>query len=222
MSQATIDRQRANGHKISGPPDLALEAPTARRRARVPEMLIGAALTIGFALAFVLWQAGSTDRRPVLALAVAVERGEVIEASDLEAVYVDSDASIAALDRSASAAVVGRPAAIDLAPGTVLTSSMVIDREEVGAGDGVVGLALDPGQFPTARLSPGDVVNVVASTADEGEIVLADRAIVYAIEDLGGQGRRFVSVRADLASANAVAAAVERGPVRLVLVGEDG
>lgn len=222
MSQTTIDRQRANGHKVNGPADLALEAPSARRRARVPEMLIGAALTVGFALAFVLWQAGSTDRRPVLALTVGVERGEVIEASDLEVVYVEADSSIAALDRSSSAAVVGRPAAIDLPPGTLLTTSMVIDREEVGAGEGVVGLALDPGQFPTSRLSPGDVVNVVASIADQGDVVLAERAVVYAIEDLGGQGRRFVSVRADLASANAVAAAVERGPVRLVLVGDNG
>ena len=219
MSQATIERPSANGRKATDVLEFTLDAPGNRRRARVPEMLIGAALTIGFALAFVLWQAGSTDRRPVLALSVGVERGEVIAANDLTVVYVQSDASLATLDRGASSAVIGRPAAIDLAAGTILTDTMVIDREEVGAGEGVVGLALDPGQFPTVRLSPGDVVNVVAASADGADVVIAERAVVYAIEDLGGQGRRFISVRSDLDAANAVAAAVERGLVRLVLVG---
>ena len=50
--------------------------------------------------------------------------------------------------------------------------------------------------------------------------MLASRAAVYAIDDLGTQGRRVVSIKLPEADANRVAAAAERGPVRLVLVGQ--
>ena len=87
------------------------------------------------------------------------------------------------------------------------------------AGEGVVGLALEPGQFPAMAIAPGDVVNVVAPGDGGDETLLAEAAVVFAVEDLGGQGRRFISLRTSEGEANRVAAAAESGPVRLVLVG---
>mgnify|MGYP003645988179 CR=1 FL=1 len=122
--------------------------------------------------------------------------------------------------------VVGRIATTDLEAGTLVTRSQVADRVAIGAGEGVVGLALDPGQFPALGLLPGDRVNVVSAepvAPEDGEDapspVLARGGEVFAVEDLGGQGRQFVSLRMSEDDANRVAAAAERGPVRLVLVG---
>lgn len=219
MRTDTVDTARGNGHRApTNIGDLELEPPRAARRVRVPELLVGAALAVGFALAAVLWQANSTQRDAVLALANAVDRGDVIEAADVRIVYVGSDQPLATLTQAESSLVVGRMAAVDLAAGTLLSASHVVDQQAVGAGEGVVGLALDPGQFPAAQLAPGDVVNVIAPGDGGDDGVLAESAVVFAVEDLGGQGRRFISLRTSEDAANRVAAAAERGPVRLVLV----
>ncbi len=84
MNTATPMQVKDNGSAPSGRVrDLSLEPPGARRRVRVPELLVGAALTVGFALAAVLWQANSTQREAVLALAADVDRGDIITAEDL-------------------------------------------------------------------------------------------------------------------------------------------
>lgn len=215
----TVDTTRGNGHRArSQVGDLELEPPRTARRVRVPELLVGAALAVGFALAAVLWQANSTQRDAVLALANSIDRGDVIEAADVRVVYVGSDQPIVTLTQADASRVVGRMAVIDLPAGTLLTPSQVSDQQRVEAGEGVVGLALDPGQFPAAQLAPGDVVNVVAPGEGADDGVLAESAVVFAVEDLGGQGRRFISLRTSEDAANRVAAAAERGPLRLVLV----
>lgn len=224
MAQTTADRVRGNGvGPVVDTP--RLEAPS-RRRGRWPELAIGVVLMVVFALAALLWHLSSTSKDPVLALAVDVGRGEVIEATDLRVVYVASDEPLSHLPRSASATVVGRIATTDLEAGTLLTRSQVTERVVLAPGDGVVGLALDPGQFPAMGLVPGDRVNVVTAAAADGSdgdgedtTVLAESGEVFAVEELGNQGRQFVSLRMNEADANRVASAAERGPVRLVLVG---
>lgn len=181
-------------------------------------MLIGAAIVVGFALAAVLWHSNSTQREAALALASDVERGEAITAADLEVVYLGTDDPIARLAPSQSVEVIGRVAVADLEAGTLVTTANVLDLPTLAAGDGVVGLALDPGQYPAGRLSPGDLVNVVVPGEAEGAPI-AESALVFAVEDLGGQGRRFISLQTSEDAANRIAAAAEAGPVRLVLVG---
>ena len=213
----TAEPARTNGQGAKDRvTELRLEPP-ARRRVRVSELLVGAALAVGCALVAVLWHASATERTPVLAVANDVARGDVIAPSDLRVVYVGSDQTIVTLSRNQSAAVVGHVAAVDLEAGTILTAAHVADPQRVEAGEGVVGLALDPGQFPANGLAPGDLVNVVTA-GDAASKVLAEDAVVFAVESLGGQGRRFVSIRTSEQAANEIAAAAERGPVRLVLV----
>lgn len=223
---ATTFESRTTPGNGSGTGQLRIEPPPGRR-ARLPELVVGTALMIGFALAAVLWHMSSTDRQPALALAGSVSRGEVIKASDLRVVYVSSDAPIARLSKGEAAAVVGRSALSDLAAGTLLTRASVAPRLAVGTGEGLVGLSLEPGQVPAANLLPGDVVNVIAGPTNAaaavqpeggGTAVLAARAVVVAVGPTGTQGRRFVSVKLPETEANRVAAAAERGPVRLVLV----
>lgn len=219
MKTDTRAESSSNGHAKQGAVrDMAIEAAPTSRRARIPELLLGLALTVGFALAALVWHANSTQRDAALALAVPVERGETITADHLEVVYLGTDDPVARLDPSRSVDIIGQVAAADLEAGSLVTTSNVVDVPALGPGQGVVGLALDPGQYPAGRLSPGDVVNVVVP--GEGDtLVIAEAATVFSVEDLGGQGRRFVSLQASEADANRVAAAAESGAVRLVLVG---
>lgn len=206
-------RTNGQGGRVT---DLRLQAPPGARRVRASELLVGAALAIGCALAAVLWHANATQREPVLALASDVARGDLVEASDLRVVYIGTDEPLATLSRDQAASVVGRVAATDLRAGMILSTALVADPQRVEAGEGVVGLALEPGQFPSAGLAPGDLVNVVSSEA--GGSVLAEAAVVFAVEDLAGQGRRFISIRTSEAAANQIAAA--ESPIRLVLVAD--
>ncbi len=219
MKTATPTQVKDNGSAPTGRVrDLSLEPPGARRRVRVPELLVGAALTVGFALAAVLWQANSTQREAVLALAADVDRGDTITAEDLHVVYIGTDDLVVRLEPAESVRVIGQVAISDMAAGTLITRANVSEVAALAPGEGVVGLALEPGQFPAGHLAPGDIVNVVAPGDTDGDL-LAEAAVVYSVEELGGQGRKFVSLRASEADANRVAAAAESGPVRLVLVG---
>lgn len=214
----TAEAARTNGQGTKDRvTELRLEPPGGGRRVRVSELLVGAALAVACALVAVLWHASATERRPVLALASDVARGEVIQPGDVRVVYVSSDEPIVTLSRTESASVVGHLAATDLKAGSLLTAALVADPQRVEQGEGVVGLALDPGQFPASGLAPGDLVNVVTAGETDSK-VLAEAAVVFAVESLGGQGRRFVSIRTSEGAANDIAAAAERGPVRLVLV----
>lgn len=224
MARTMVDKVKGNGAvPLSEAP--RLEPPT-RQRGRLPELVIGILVMVAFALGAVLWHSSTTEREAVLALVGDIERGDMLAAADLRVVYVASDDPIAHVRQDESGDIVGRIATTDLETGTLVTRSQVADRVAIGAGEGVVGLALDPGQFPALGLLPGDRVNVVSAepvTPEDGEDapspVLARGSEVFAVEDLGGQGRQFVSLRMSEDDANRVAAAVERGPVRLVLVG---
>jgi Flp pilus assembly protein CpaB len=224
MARTMVDKTRGNGAvPLSDTPRLE---PPARQRRRLPELMIGIIVMVVFALGAVLWHSSTTEREAVLALVGDIERGETIAGADLRAVYVASDDPIAHVRQEESGDIVGRIATTDLEAGTLVTRSQVADRVTIGAGEGVVGLALDPGQFPALGLLPGDRVNVVSAepvAPEDGEDppspVLARGGEVFAVEDLGGQGRQFVSLRMSEDDANRVAAAAERGPVRLVLVG---
>ena len=212
-----------NGALKSATRHLPLE-PT-RRRVRLPEVAIGVIVVTAFALAAVLWQLNATQKKPVLAAAHDVARGEVLDASDLKVVYVASGDSIAHVGRAQSTSVVGRVVLSDLESGELLTPGAYSDRAGPQSGEGVVGLALEPGQVPLAQLRPGDLVNVVAgvpenSTTDVEQSLLVSRAEVYSVEELRTTGRTFVSLKMAEDDANAVAAAAERGPIRLVMVGE--
>lgn len=219
MKTDTRDTASGNGHGTrSSVRDMSLEAAPTARRVRIPELLLGLALIVGFALAALVWHANSTQRDPALAFAVGVEQGETITADHLEVVYLGTDGAIARLDPSRSVDVIGRVAVSDLEAGTLVTTSNAVALPSLGPGEGVVGLALDPGQYPAGRLTPGDVVNVVVP-GEGAPTVIAESATVFSIEELGGQGRRFISLRASEDDANVVAGAAESGPVRLVLVG---
>ncbi len=191
------------------------------RRVRVPEVAVGVLVTVVFALGAVLWHLSTIEKVPALAAASRIERGEVIDTGDVRVVYVSSDNALVRLDSSELNRVVGRVALVELAEGTLFTQSVVAEAAALGAGEGVVGLSLDPGAYPSRGLAPGDRVNVVR-TADVADLdaeprVIAHNATVYAVEDLSSD-RLLVSILAGAEDAEAVAASAGAGGLRLMLV----
>jgi hypothetical protein len=196
-----------------------LEAP---RRVQVPQLLIALFLVAFSALVVVVVFSRAAAREPVLALANPVARGEVIATDDLRVVYVASDDPITTLSPGDTSRLVGLSAVADLLEGTILTSAHVVAAGALGDGEGVVGLALGPGEYPTLSLAAGDRVNVVVTdgTGAGGRVIAS--AVVFEVAELGAQGGRFVSLRMPVDATVGVADAAEAGQVRLVLVAGSG
>ena len=187
----------------------------------MPELVVGVLVTVVFALGAVLWHLSSVEKVPALVAAAPIERGETIDAGDVRVAYLSSDSTLARLDSTEMDLVVGRVALVDLAEGTLLSTSVAAEVPAVEAGSGVVGLALDPGAYPGQGLAPGDRVHVVLTgeVANPGvePTVVARSATVFDIEELASD-QLLVSVLTTEADAEAVAAAAGTGGLRLVLV----
>lgn len=189
--------------------DLSVEP---RRRGWLSsELAIGVAVVGIFAIAGVLWHLSSLDRVAAVALTSPVARGEAIDTADLETVYVGDGGSLALLAPADTDQVVGSTAVADLPAGTLITESLVFDPTDVGADESVVGLSLEPGQYPVGDLAPGDEVAVV--TSEEGREVA--QAQVFSVQDLASAERKLISLRASQEDADAVAA-LDPATVRLV------
>jgi hypothetical protein len=200
---------------------LRLEAP--RRRVQIPQLLVAVFLVAFSALVAVVLFSRAAAKEPVLALANPVTRGQVVAMDDLMVAYVASDDPIATLSSDDASSLVGLSAVADLPAGTILTSAHLVSRTGLEDGEGVVGLALAPGEYPTLSLAPGDRVEVVATDGVDGTgsgRVIAS-AEVFGVAELGVQGERFVSLRMPHELTAEVAAAAAEGRVRLVLVAGD-
>ena len=223
-SAKTSTRQAGrSGEGQRSPSPFRLEPP--RRRVAVPQLLVAVLVVALSALAAVVLFSRVAARDPVLALANQVERGQVVDAADFQVVYVGTDDPISTVAADELSTLVGLTAAADLEAGTIVTPAYFVARSLLEPGEGVVGLALSPGEYPTLRLAPGDLVDVIrtqsaALEADPGDggVVLAAAAEVFDVAQLGTQGQRFVSLRMPADAAAEVAGAAADGQVRLVLV----
>jgi hypothetical protein len=191
---------------------------------QVPQLVIAVFLVAVSALAAVVLFSQAAAREPILALANPVERGQVIASEDLMVVYVATDDPITSLSSEAAAGLVGLTAVADFDAGTILTPAHFVSRSLLDTGEGVVGLALAPGEYPTPLLAPGDVVDVVLTNRGplEPDAVAADSvvgsAVVFDVAELGTQGQLFISLRMPAEAAAQVAVAAAKDQIRLVLV----
>jgi hypothetical protein len=136
-------------------------------------------------------------------------------------VNVDADSNLLSADQIGE--VEGRAALVDLRAGTLVSADLFAAGGLVGPGDGLVGLSLDPGEYPTAALGPGDVVRVVATSVDPaapGVVVVVEQAVVVDVAAVaGGLDRLFVSLSMPTEQADGVAGAGAEDRVRLIQVG---
>jgi hypothetical protein len=112
----------------------------------------------------VLLTVGATGE--YLAVARAVEVGDVLTEADLTTVRITVDPALKPIGANKPDQVVGRHAAVALVPGTLLTAEQLTDRAYPGPGQQLVGISLSQDRLPHERLAPGASVLLVITTDD--------------------------------------------------------
>lgn len=224
----TLTDSRPNGSPQDVGDRLRLEPHRrAERRPRTAWIALALVLLLGFGLLGAVTIARVADRTPVLALAEPIGRGETLTSEHLTVLEVGVDDGAAFVPTTSRDEILGRPAAASLDAGTILTPSLFFDGPQAGRGQAVVGLALEPGEYPTSTLGPGDYVIVVRSPLTSNAVdrteapadVLAADVEVFSVEVLSDAARTLmVSVTVPRDVAADITSAAAAGRIRLVLV----
>jgi len=164
-------------------------------------------------------------RQAVLAMARTVEVGQVVDLGDLRTVHVSADPGVRTVPVAQRSQIVGRPAAVRLLAGTMLSAAQVGDATGLPKGMALVGAVLKPGQYPLG-LAPGDAVTIVV-TGSSGSTTRADQsqsgpptATVVAVAPApDATGSTAASLQVPVSSAPAVAEAGAAGQLSLVVIG---
>lgn len=160
------------------------DAARSRARARTQWLVFAAALTV-LAGTLVAWGLGRAAARvEVVSVARPVAAGAALTADDLTTVGVAVDGTVHGLVPAGSLdRLVGRTAAIDLEPGTLVSVGMWTDGTQLRADEQTVGAVLEPGRFP-AGLAPGGQALAV-STGDGADAPVAVRLLEADLDDTG-------------------------------------
>ncbi|MFI0791787.1 SAF domain-containing protein [Micromonospora rubida] len=149
----------------TGPVDAPIAPPKVLRQRRVRPGLLGLAVLLialgGLGAAFAVTSVRATGS--YLAVARPVEVGRTLSADDLVTVQVAGGQGLRPVPAGRLNEVVGKRAAVALAPGTLLTPAQLTDDPLLGPGQQQISLDLAPGQVPAKRLHPGDRVLLVST-----------------------------------------------------------
>lgn len=142
-------------------PPAAAAAEPARHRRRPAVIAAGIALIALGGLTAAWVAATMSDTTSVLAVRAEVQRGAVINDGDLATASVIPDPNLHTIPADQLATVVGQRAAVDLAPGSLLTPDSVTTAMVPGPGQSLVGITVSPAQMPAEPLQAGDKVRIV-------------------------------------------------------------
>ncbi len=189
-----------------------------QRGIQLPQLLLSLLVVAVFALLAVWWQASTTSRTPVLALAADARQGEPLKASQLTEIFISSDVPANVQPSSDMSVFVGARPVTDLSAGTLITTEMFVTGAELGSGQAFVGLVLDSDRAPIGIVA-GDRVQILAPTNGSDEVdTLSPDALV---ENASYDGRTlYVRLRLDVASAQRVQ--VMAGQVSVIEVDNTG
>lgn len=216
-----------NGHRPDAIPGGLSVAPRTRRR---PGWTIAGVGLVALAMLLGAWVfAARSSTVAVLVAGSDLDAGQVVTAGDLRVVELSGAGGLRAVQPGQQDLLVGRTARGPIPAGTVLNTGLLTERgDAVPAGQIVVGVALEPGASPSARLSPGDRVEVlaVAATTGTGEASAATvvaAGSVWAVEPIGtgasSVGKAWVSLLIPHGVHEEVAQAAAEGRLRLGLLG---
>lgn len=201
-----------------------------RRHRQLPLVVVGVLLVIGCALAFADASLHLGSRQEVLVVAQPLTAGQMLTTGDLQAARVSTGNGLRSVPVAEESSVVGRPVAVPLVAGALLTRSEVGAAPLVGSGSDVVAVGLKPGAFPP-DLAPGDRVQVVPVTssssgggigsATSGSPVAATVLAVDAASAASG-GPTVFSLQVSTGDAEEVAVLAAAGQAALVQVGAGG
>ncbi len=210
-------------------------APVGRlpRRRRWGLLALGVVLVAVGAVAAYLLVVTAGVTRPYLAVNRNVPYGTTIGADDLTVVDVNPAAGLQPIPASQRNQVIGKHAAADLFPGTLLTRAQLTDLAIPAPGQQLVGIELKPAQVPARTLKPGDAVILVivpspnmvgvpdpkASTPAKPESI---QATVAAASPPATNGNIRVDVAVNQADGPTVAAMAAAGRIVIVVTTRGG
>ena len=227
---ATRSRPDAQSHSQPALDGGLRVAPASRRRS--PAWIAGGLLLVLLcALAFAVGQTRLGAHQAVLAVARDVPAGQLVSDTDLAVARISVDPDLRPILASARAGVVGRPAAVPLVAGTLLTDAELGTPSALPPGQAVIGVALKPGQFPPG-LQAGARVLVADAGADsaatgqpaggdaQGQIETVPAVLVGVTAPAADTGDPTTVVALQLAAPSAprLAAAGAAGRVVVILV----
>ena len=129
--------------------------------------------------------------------------------------------ALEAMNRLAGVPLVERVTGGRNGGGTLLTEQAVTDNLVPGEGESLVGISLTPAQMPSEPLYGGDVVRIVTTPGDQGEVTdkepVTIEATVVGVSRVEETGETVVDVSVPEADAADLAARAATGRVALVL-----
>ncbi|MFE9769749.1 SAF domain-containing protein [Streptomyces sp. NPDC005808] len=200
-----------------------------RRRPGVIALSLALIAAGGAGVAVLLLQVG--NRTEVVTVIRDVQVGQVVTEDDLGKASIALDPAVKAVRGDDLDSVVGKRAAVELKPGSLLTPSQVTKDSLVKAGEQLVPIGLEPKQIPATALVPGQKVQLVHVPAqgatDTGETSntppeTIDGRVVKASGAAPGTGIVVVDVATTAQDGPTAAAWVSAGTLRLVLAAPDG
>lgn len=198
---------------------VAVAPPKLRRR----PVLVAAAVALTCVGALLgTWAFLSVSQaRPVVAMRTSVERGAVIERSDLVVARINADPGLDPVPASQAMSLVGQRAAVDLPAGSLVPRGAVTTVVVPAAGSSVVGLGLEPGLLPAGTLQSGDRVRVIGisrqGTGGKDSQALEVAAEVSSVHPSPTSNTVVVDVIVAESDAARVAARAAAGEVAIVL-----
>ncbi|MET7456258.1 SAF domain-containing protein [Streptomyces sp. NPDC005574] len=200
-----------------------------RRRPGVIALSLALIAAGGAGVAVLLLQVG--DRTEVVTVVRDVQVGQVLREGDLGKASIALDPAVKSVRSDDLDSVVGKRAAVELRPGSLLAPSQVTRDSLVKAGEQLVPVGLEPKQIPATALVPGQRVELVhvpaQGGADAGKTSEAvpqtiDGRVEKASSAAPGTGVVVVDVATSAAEGPVAAAWVAADALRLVLAAPDG
>ncbi len=202
------------------PRAMTLTKPTRIQR-RPVVVALGVALIAVGALAMVSVTSSLGRTREVLAVTGTIHRGEVIRTQDVGVVDLPVGPTLLTPVGARSLdEVVGKVAATELLPGSLLTVDSYSEAVGPPPGRSIVGIALKPSQMPAHEPQAGDHVRIVTGASEGGAVSDAPATVsatVRAVVRVPDSGQSVVDVEVADADAPRLAAASAAGEVALVV-----
>lgn len=200
--------------------------PGRRRQRSLPLALVALGCMALSIAAFVGLQLASSDHVAVLAIARPVAAGTEITDGDLVVANVSTDAALTPIGLAERESVLGRTAAVDLVPGTLLVESALGQARALESGEAIVGIDVTATAAPTQTMTVGDRIQLVETapsgspgSASSGRVVLAEgRVTDIAAGSAAGSASVQVAVAVPAAAAPSIAAASVEGRIAVVVL----
>jgi hypothetical protein len=204
-------------------------APRLAQRRRSPKLiaLAVAMVAVGaLVAAYAVTLVGSS--RHYLAVAQPVAVGAEITAADLTIVRLTTDPALSPIPAGDAGRVVGRYAAVNLVPGTLLVADHLTDEPVPGPGQSLVPVGLREDRQPVGHLTPGTAVRLVAVPSSGGggdeprDLPIFDATVVDVRSPESRTGGTTVVVNVAVADDDAPAVAALAATNRLMILVRGG